>query len=97
MMNIYDERLSVVDEFQHLGITFSREGCFKSKEDRLVQQAKRAVFYVLRKSRKLCLPLNISLQSFDSIIVPIVTYGAEESGYEENDTIERLHLAIKNI
>ena len=50
------------------------------------------MFYVLKTSRKLCLPIYILLQLFDSMIAPILMYGAEVWGYEDNNIIERLHL-----
>ncbi|KAK6188042.1 hypothetical protein SNE40_004310 [Patella caerulea] len=50
------------------------------------------MFYVLRKARKLYLPIDILSQLFDAMIAPILLYGAESWGYENNDIIESLHL-----
>ena len=86
------KQLSVVDDFQYLGILFSRKGSFQLNKARLVQQARKAMFYVLRKSRKLCLPIDILLQLFDAMIAPILMYGAEVWGYENDNIIEALHL-----
>jgi hypothetical protein len=84
-----NEPLTIVDDFQYLGIIFSRKGSFKAcKSRRLLQQARKAMFYVLCKSRKLCLPIDILLQLFDAMIS---LYGSEVWGYENND-IESLHL-----
>ena len=63
-----NERLTVVDEFQYLGIIFSRKGNFGRNKARLVQQARKAMFYVLRKARKLSLPIDILLQLFDAMV-----------------------------
>ena len=43
-----NDRLSVIDEFQYLGtgIVFSRKGTFHVNKSRLVQQARKAMFYV---------------------------------------------------
>ncbi|KAK6167229.1 hypothetical protein SNE40_021313 [Patella caerulea] len=87
-----NERLSVIDEFQYLGIVFSRKGTFHVNKSRLVQQARKAMFYVLRKARKLHLPIDILLQLFDAMIALILLYGAESWGCENNDIIESLHL-----
>jgi hypothetical protein len=38
----------LVDEFQYLGTIFSRKGNFGRSKARLVQQARKAMFYVLR-------------------------------------------------
>ena len=87
-----NEPLTIVDDFQYLGIIFSRKGSFKACKSRLLQQARKAMFYVLCKSRKLCLPIDILLQLFDVMISPILMYGSEIWGYENIDIIERVHL-----
>jgi hypothetical protein len=87
-----NERLTVVDEFQYLGTIFSRKGNFGRNKARLVQQARKAIFYVLRKARKWSLPIDILLQLFDAMVAPILLYGAEVWGYEKNDIFETLHL-----
>ena len=69
-----NERLTVVDEFQYLGIIFSRKGNFGRNKARLVQQARKAMFYVLRKARKLSLPIDILLQLFDVMVAPILLW-----------------------
>jgi hypothetical protein len=38
------------------------------------------MFYVLRKARKLSLPIFIVLQLFDAMVAPILLYGAEVWG-----------------
>jgi hypothetical protein len=86
------ENLSNVEEFQYLGIIFSRKGNFQKNKLRLVQQARKAMFSVLSKARKLCLPVDILLQMFDAMVVPILMYGSEVWGYENNSIIESLHL-----
>ena len=48
------------------------------------------MFSVLRKSRKLQLPLVLQLQLFDSMIVPVLLNGSEVSGFENFDILERL-------
>jgi hypothetical protein len=50
------------------GTIFSRKGNFGRNKARLVQQARKAMFYVLRKARKLSLPIDILLQLFDAMV-----------------------------
>ena len=47
------------------------------------------MFAVLRKCRKLYLPVDIQLQLFDSIVVPVLLYASEVSGFESCDILER--------
>ena len=48
------------------------------------------MFSVLRKSRKLQLPVDLQIQLFDSMVVPILLYGSEVTGFENSDILERL-------
>ena len=48
------------------------------------------MFSVLRESRKLQLPVDLKIQFFDSMVVPILLYGSEVTGFENSDILERL-------
>ena len=51
------------------------------------------MFYVLRKARKLCLPIDVLLQLFVAMVAPIMLYDSEVWGYEDCiNVIETLHL-----
>ena len=50
------------------------------------------MFALLRRNRKLNLPLDIQLELFDSLVLPILTYGCEVWGFENTNLIEKLHL-----
>ena len=53
------------------------------------------MFNVLRKARKLCLPIDVLLQLFDAMVAPILLYGSEVWGYEDCiNVIETLHLEL---
>ena len=43
------------------------------------------------KSRKLRLPLDIQLELFDRLVVPIMVYGSEVWGFETLNQIEMVH------
>ncbi|XP_071123898.1 uncharacterized protein [Mytilus edulis] len=76
------ESLNIVTNFQYLGIIFSCKGNFNDAKAHLVQQARKAMFIVLRKARKLNLPIDMQLELFDTMVVPILLYGAEVWGFE---------------
>ena len=48
--------------------------------------------HLLQKCRKLDLAIDIQLQLFDSLILPIRLYGCEAWGFKNIDLVERLHL-----
>ena len=62
----------------------------------MYDQAHRAMFSQLRRSRQLDLPLDIQLELFDTLIMSILTYGCEVWGFENLNIIQKL-LKILNI
>ena len=58
----------------------------------LKQQASRAMFSLLQKSRKLGLNVDIQMQLFDSLVLPICLYGCEVWGFKHVEIAESLHL-----
>ena len=66
----YNNQVLDIDEnFVYLGIMFSYNGRFLKNNQRLVGQARKAMFSILLKSRKLHLPVDLQLQLFDSMVV----------------------------
>ena len=87
----YNNQVLDIDEnFVYLGIMFSYNGRFIKNNQRLVEQARKAMFSILRKSRKLHLPIDLQLQLFDSMVAPILLYSSEITGFEKSDGLERL-------
>ena len=58
----------------------------------LRKQATRAMFALIKKSRQLGLIIDIQLQLFDSMVLPITLYGCEIWGFRKLEVIEKLHL-----
>ena len=50
------------------------------------------MYALFHKTKKLCLPIDIQLKLFDSLIEPILLYGSDVWGFEDNSNIERVHL-----
>ena len=53
------------------------------------------MYSVLRKSKVLCLPADIQLQLFDSMVAPILLYRSEVS--KKSDVLESLYLQFYKI
>ena len=49
------------------------------------------MFKLLSKAKDLDLSIETTLELFDKVVVPVVTYGAELWGFENLDTIELFH------
>lgn len=62
-----------------------------------MEQGRKAIFSVLKKTRKLGLPIDIQLQMFDYMVTPILLYASEVCGYENRDVIESFFLQFYKI
>ena len=72
--------VEVVDDYIYLGTTFNFNGSHFKAIAKQVNQARKAMFSLLTKARRLCLPVDIQCDMFDKIIVPILLYGSEVWG-----------------
>lgn len=77
-----DERLEIEDDFVYLGINCDYKGQFFKARSRLIEQARKVSFAVIRKIRKLGLLCDVQLKLFDAMIAPILLYGSEVWGCE---------------
>ena len=82
------ENVEVVDEYVYLGTTISSNGRYAKAIDKQVLQAQRALFVIKSKKDMYDLPIDIVLDLFDKMILPILLYGSEIWGYENLDSIE---------
>ncbi len=87
-----DVNLEMIDEYVYLGILFSHNGRFHKAINRMCGQAEKAMYALIRKIRRLNLPVDLQFQMFDAMVKPILLYGCEAWGTEKLDIIERLHL-----
>ncbi len=87
-----DLKLDIVDDFGYLGVQFNYNGKFHKTKKHLCDQARKAMFSLVKKSRKLGLSLDLQLHLFDTMIVPILLYGTEVWGCENVDIINQFQL-----
>ena len=87
-----DLPLEAVDDFSYLGVKFNFNGKFSKTKKFLTDQARKAMFSVMTKIKKMCLPIDIQLQLFDSMISPILLYGCEVWGCEDISIISQFQM-----
>lgn len=87
-----DEEVEVVDTYKYLGIVFSHTGSFYKTRKNLYEQGRKAMFSLLKNSRRLNLPVDVQFDLFDKTVTPVLLYGCEIWGFENTDILERLHL-----
>ena len=71
------EKLDVVDEYVYLGVKFNYNGNYNKMIAKQITQARKALYCMLTKVRKLQLPIDIQCQLFDHLVLPILIYGSE--------------------
>ena len=57
-------------------------------------KATKAMFALLSKGRRLKLPIVIMLDLFDKTVVPVLLYGCEVWGYENNIVVDMVFLSF---
>jgi hypothetical protein len=80
-----------------LGVTMNYNGQFKKATIKQQTQATRAMYAIINKAKKLCLPIDIQIQLFDAMVKPILLYGSEVWGFKNIDIIEKVHLKFLKI
>ncbi len=76
---------------------FSFKCKFSRTKTFLIDQARKAMFSVIRKSRKLNLPIDLQLHLFDTMIAPILLYGSEVWGVEDVSVVDKFQLKYLKI
>ena len=89
-----DREIDIEDSYVYLGTTFNYNGSFTNAIDKQIQQAKRAMYSLLAKARRLKLPIDIICHLFDSCIVPILLYGCEVWGHSNLKKLEAVQLSF---
>ena len=59
---------------------------------KLMDQARKALYCLYRKLRNISIPIDLQLKLFDTLTLPILTYGCEVWGYKNTKQLEKLHL-----
>ena len=91
------EKLDVVDEHVYFGVKFNYNGNYKKMIAKQITQARNALYCMLKKARKLQLPIDIQCQLFDHLVLPILLYGSEVWGYEDLLQVEVFHRKFLQI
>ena len=81
-------KLEVTGDYIYLGIVFNYNGHFKKAIAKQTIQARRAMFALLRKALTLQLPLDLTCDLFDKLVLPVLLYGSEIWGFENLAQIE---------
>ena len=79
-----DSVLDVTYEYVYLRVNFNYNTSFIKAIERHISRAKRAMFAIVNKSRRLLLPLDILFELFDRVVLPVVLYASEIYGCNDS-------------
>ena len=87
-----DAILDVVDSFCYLGLKISYTGNVEFTTKALSDQALRAANGLLALFKRLSFDIKTKLSLFDSLVTPILLYGAEVWGIYNISNIDKIHI-----
>ena len=91
VMFINNSPIERVDSFCYLGVVFKYNNTFQLTIKNNVDKAKKALFKLRAETSGHELAIQTKLHLFDSIVLPILTYGCEVWGNELYEQIESFH------
>ncbi|CAL4122579.1 unnamed protein product, partial [Meganyctiphanes norvegica] len=77
-----DNSIDVVDDYVYLGTTFNYNGTFNKAKAKQALQARKASYSLITRIKQLNLTLEVSIELFERLIIPILLYGSEIWGFE---------------
>ena len=84
--------IGIVDSYRYLGLTFSKNGKFFKAKKAVYEQAQKAIFSLMQTSRNQNLPVDVTLDLYKTMVVPVLLYGCEIWGYENVTVLEKLQF-----
>ena len=71
VFNYNGQNIDIVNEFTYLGIVLTTKGSLCKNKEKLVSQARKAIHSIFKNSRTLCLPIDIQIEMFDTMVKPL--------------------------
>lgn len=69
--------IETVEDYTYLGMVFNYNGTYNKAIQKQIKQGTKAMYSLLTKCRRLCLPIDITCELFEKLVVPVLTYGCE--------------------
>ena len=83
-----------MDEYIYLGTTFCCNGSFKKTITKQISQAKGAMFSLIAKAQRLNLPIDIVVELYDQLVLPILLYGSAIWEFSDISAIEMIYRTL---
>ena len=89
--------IEVVRDFTYLGLKLNYNNSFNVAQKDLYDRGFRAMFALIKKGKNLNLPLDVMVDLFDSMVLPVLLYGSEIWGFQHIYLIEKLQIQFYKI
>ena len=87
--------LEIIQSYCYLGICLSSSGMYSEARKHVAKQARKATFPLLNLCARLNHPpMSVMLKLYEAYLIPIMCYGSEICGFQEDESIERVELWI---
>ena len=85
-----DNTVNVVKEYVYLGTTFTFNGNFKEAKIKQAAQARKAAFNLLRRTREFNFSVEVFVELFERLVIPVLLYGSEIWGYGNTKILQQM-------
>ena len=86
------EPIDVVDDFIYLGVKLNSNGSFKKEQVYASEQANKSLYGIISKSRQLNFDLDLQIDMFNKVVMPVALYGCETWGAYGCEIVSRVQL-----
>ena len=91
-LKLNNEVVDVAWEYSYLGILFNYNNTFNRAIHARCTAAAKALFSLLKKCRKLDLPLDLQVDLFEKLVKPVLLYGSEVWAFAPLNECDKLQL-----
>ena len=88
--NCGNQNIEVVNEYNYLGLVFNYNANFNVAK--FISKRFKSYVLIVKKIRKMSLPVNVAVKRFNNLVKPVVLYGAEVWGCKSYHILEGLQL-----
>lgn len=81
-----------MDSFTYLGVNLHKSGSCKYAQIKQAKQGGRALGGLMQILNTYDFTINTQLNMFDTLVTPVLTYGAEVWGFQKGEVVERVHV-----
>ena len=88
--------VEVVPEYIYLGVTMGYNNRFTKAIEKQQSLARKAFFAMISRVENLQLPLDLQLELYNKLVLPVLLYGCEIWGHDNLEKMESLHRKFLN-